>query len=258
MTRSIHLLTLLAVIAVPVIGWFVDDWSGATTLLVYWFENVAACLFIAARGLIHRRLTPRRGHFRYEAPSGDRRSSQRSSFMSGFVVTSLAFSVAHGVFLGAIIFLLDHNGEHPLAEVNWRSVELGCTTVLIFVVIDFIVDLLSLRRWSFRELEQTAYLGLGRIVVVQLTLIIGFVGIAVTDAPTALFGTFVVLKTLFALSTALPQWEPVVAPHWLSRVMNRVPNVHPGERFEDQWAEDRADEAARRDRNEQPWVSGRG
>ena len=246
MTRSVHLLTLLAVIAVPVIGWFVDGWSGATTLLVYWFENVAASLFITARGLIHQRWTPRRGHFRYEAPSEDRRRSQRSSFMSGFVVTSLAFSVAHGVFLAVIIFLLDRTGERQLAEVNWRSVELGCAIVLVFVVVDFLVDLLSLRRWSFRQLEQTAYLGLGRIVVVQLTLMIGFVGIAMTDAPTALFGTFVVLKTLFALSSGLPQWEPVAAPQWLSRV---IP--------EDEWAKDRADEAARRDGNEQPWVGRR-
>jgi hypothetical protein len=39
--------------------------------------------------------------------------------------------------------------------------------------------------------------------------------------------------------------------------MNRVPNVAKGERFEDQWAKDQAQESARRERNEQPWVAGR-
>ena len=258
MTRSVHLLTLLAVVAVPVIGWFVDDWSGATTLLVYWFENVAACLFIAARVAIHRRLNPRRGHFQYEAPTTDRRGApQQASFISGFVVTSLAFCAVHGVFLGAIISLVNRNGGSELAEINWRSVELGCTIVLALIVVDFVVDLLSLRKWSFQKIEQTAYLGLGRVVVVHLTLMIGFVGIAMTDAPTALFGSFVVLKTLFSLSSTLPQWEPSAAPPWLRRMMNRVPSVHPGERFEDRWAQDRDNETARRDRNEQAWVGGR-
>ncbi len=253
MIRSIHLLTLLAVIAVPVIGWFVDDWSGATTLLVYWSESVAACTFIAARILVHRRWNPRRGHFRYQVPSGDR-SFRRSSFMSGFLVTSIAFCAAHGVFLGVILVGLNHTGEGGLAEINWRSVKLGCATVLALIIVDFAVDLFDLRKWSFRQIEQTAYLGLGRVVVVHLTLIIGFVGIGLADAPMALFGSFVVLKSLFALSTALPQWEPVTAPPWLSRIMNRVPSVRPGESFEDRWAKDRADETARRDSNDQPWV----
>lgn len=38
-------------------------------------------------------------------------------------------------------------------------------------------------------------------------------------------------------------------------MMNRVPNVRSrdGERFEEFWAKDRADEADRRRRNEEPW-----
>jgi hypothetical protein len=40
--RVIQLPAQLALIAVPVVGWFVEDW-GATTLVVYWFETVAAC-----------------------------------------------------------------------------------------------------------------------------------------------------------------------------------------------------------------------
>lgn len=251
-----HLLTLLGVNAVPAAGWFAGQWSAGTTLAVYWFENVAACLFISARIVAHQRLSPRRGHFRYQAPNAGRRDTQ-SSFVHGFLVMSLVFCAAHGLFLGAILFMLSHTGERGAAELDWRSLEIGCVSVLVFLVIEFVVDVRSLRQWSFLRIEQTAYRGIGRVIVVHFTLIFGLVGIALTGAPSALFGVFVVLKTLYALSTALPQWEPAKPPSWLTRMLNRLPNVRPGQRFEDYWAKDRADEAERRDRNEQPWTGAR-
>ncbi|MCV5263098.1 hypothetical protein OFC55_36110, partial [Escherichia coli] len=73
-------------------------------------------------------------------------------------------------------------------------------------------------------------------MVVHMTLLLGFVGIAATDAPSALFTVFVVLKTMAALSTVIPQWEPERPPRMLTNLMNRMPNVHPGESFEDFWA----------------------
>ena len=262
MTRAFHAVTALAIVAVPVWGWFTGAWSGGTTLLVYWFENVAGSALIVARMLIHRRLAPRRGHFRYRGPSSGRSTgARRESFVAGYATTSFAFTAVHGVFLGAILLLLDANGKGDLAAVDWRSVGAGCLIVFTFLALDFVVDLTSLRQWSFWKLEQTANYGLGRIIVVQFTLIFGFFGIAITSAPTALFGTFVVLKTLFALSTVLPQYQPKAAPKWLSRLMNRVPvrgpQVRPGETFEEFWAKDQADEVARRAANDEPWTAAR-
>jgi hypothetical protein len=69
----------------------------------------------------------------------------------------------------------------------------------------------------------------------------------------ALFGVFVVLKTMYALSTVVPQYEPATAPRWLSNLMNRVPGKTPSGRFEDYWGKETGDEAKRRDRNEEPW-----
>jgi hypothetical protein len=254
-TRIVHVLTLLAVNAVPAAGWFVDDWSAGTTLSVYWFENVAVGLFVSAQIVAHQHLSPRRGHFRYIAPKSDRRTSE-TSFVKGFLITSLVFSAAHGLFLGGFLFVLDHNGRSDFADIDWRSVGIGCLGVLIILAIDFVVDLLGLHQWSFWQIEQTANRSLGRVVVIHLTLVLGMFGAAITDV-SAQFGVFVVLKTLNALSIALPHWEPARAPDWLSRVMNRLPNMHPPERFEDAWAKDRADEAERRDRNEQPWTDAR-
>jgi hypothetical protein len=255
MARILHLLALLAVNAVPAAGWFVEGWSAGTTLVVYWFENVAVCLFVSARIVAHQRWSPRRGHFRYQAPKSDRRASQ-TSFVQGFLITSLVFSAAHGLFLAVVLFMLNNNGQSDLAAVDWHHVRVGCVGVLVILAIDFVVDLPGLRQWSFWQIEQTANRSLGRIVVVHLTLVLGMFGAAMTDA-SALFGVFVVLKTLYALSMALPQWEPATAPNWLSRVMNRLPNVHQGERLEDLWAKERADEVERRDRNEQPWTGAR-
>ncbi|HEX2213733.1 MAG TPA: DUF6498-containing protein [Mycobacterium sp.] len=251
MTRIAHLLTLLGINTVPAAGWFVEHWSAGTTLTVYWFENVAACIFVSVRILAHQRVSPRRGHFRYLAPNADRRGAQ-GSFVKGFLVVGLAFSAAHAVFLAMILFLLNSNGE-GIGQVDWRSVGTGCGLVLGFLAADLAVDMVHLRQWSFWRVEQAANRGLGRVIVIHLTLIFGMLGVALTGAPSALFGVFVVLKTLFALGSVLPQWEPATAPRWLSRVMNRLPNVHPGERFEDYWAKDRAEEAERRNRNEEPW-----
>lgn len=253
MTRVGALLTLLALNVIPALGWFAGNWSDGTTLAVYWFENVAVCMSVWARIVVHRRRSPRRGHFRYEA-AGEAKRNSTGSFIQGYLVTTLAFCAAHGVFLGVILLLLTVNGRGDVAVVDWRTVAIGCTCVVVVLLVDVAVDLRSLPDWSFLSIEQMAYRGLGRVVVVHLTLIFGFVAVAVTDAPSSLFGVFIVLKTLYALSSALPQWEPATAPAWLSRLMNRMPNVRPDERFEDVWVEDRADELERRARNEEPWT----
>lgn len=251
-----HVLTLLGVIAVPVIGWFAADWSGATTLVVYWFETLAVCGFICLRLLLHQRWKPLRGHFDYRGPS-EGRSARTSSFISGFALVAFAFSAAHGFFLGVILLLLNHNGVGSMVHIDWRSVLFGCLTVMGLLTLDFLIDLISLRQWSFWQVEQLANGGLSRVIVVHLTLIFGFLGVAITDAPDTFFGVFVVLKSMAALSGVVPQYEPAVAPQWLSSIMNKVPNVHPGKKFEDFWAQDRAEERARRERNEQPWVRNR-
>ncbi|MGH3725962.1 MAG: DUF6498-containing protein [Mycobacterium sp.] len=256
MNRILHLMAMVAVNAVPVIGWFAGGWSAGTTLLVYWFETVVASLFIAMRAVLHKRWSPRRGHFKYQGPGPDQRSTQ-TSFVRGFLLTTLVFSAAHGFFLGMILFLLNHNGQAALIGIDWRSVEIGCLQVFVVLAIDFLVDLPGLRQWSFWQLEVMASRGFSRVAVVHLTLIFGMFAVAATDAPSAFFGVFVVLKTMYSLSTALPQWEPETPPRWLNRVMNRIPSARPGLTFEEQWAKDRTDEAERRERNEQPWAGAR-
>lgn len=256
LNRILHLATMIVVNAIPLAGWFVGGWSAGTTLAVYWFETVVASLFVALRTVLHKRWCPRRGHFQYQAPGPDR-SRSRDSFVKGFVFTTLVFSAAHGFFLAIILFLLTHNGKAALIGIDWRSVVFGCLQVSIALAVDFLVDLSSLRRWSFWQLETMASRGFLRVAVVHLTLIFGMFAVAVTDAPSALFGVFVALKTMYSLRTTFPQWEPATPPRWLSRAMNRIPSARPGLTFEEQWAKDRRDEAARRKKNEEPWSTAR-
>ncbi|KXW75539.1 hypothetical protein JL15_21895 [Mycolicibacterium phlei DSM 43071] len=251
----IHAVTLLAANLVPAAGWFVQHWSAGTTLVVYWIENVVTCLFIAVRIVAHRRMRPCRGHFRYLAPITDRKTRRATrsdgSFLRSFAVIAAVFSAGHAIFLGVILGLLNHNGD-AFARVDWRSVTVGCAWLLGFLSADLAVDLIRLRHWPFRRIELEANRGLSRLVVVHLTLIFGMFGVAVTGAPSALFGVFVVLKTLFAVGAVLPQYEPQTPPRWLSGVLNRVPSARPGETFEDYWAESNAAEEDRRRRNEEP------
>ncbi|MGH8047844.1 MAG: DUF6498-containing protein, partial [Chthoniobacterales bacterium] len=106
----LQFLTTLGVNAVPALGWFVGDWNAGTLLAIYWFENVVATLFIGARILIHRRLVPCRGHFKYEPRKGAE-SGRKGAFLSGYMTLTLVFSGAHGIFLGAIILILSQNGH---------------------------------------------------------------------------------------------------------------------------------------------------
>src|SRR5687767_7145540 len=99
--------TELGLNAIPAAGWFLGQWSPGTMLAVYWFETLAASLLVGLRVVIHRRLSPRRGHFEY-TPQYRKRPKDFStgSYLAAFLPTSIAFSVVHGVFLGLILGLI--------------------------------------------------------------------------------------------------------------------------------------------------------
>lgn len=258
-----HVLTLVAANAIPAVGWFTQEWSAATTLIVYWFETVAGLLFIYARGVLQQRWNPRRGHFRYEAPQskGPVRTrgaiesrAKPGSFIKGFFFINAVFCAAHGVFITVILLILTHNGNAELVGLDWRSAGIGCLQMLVIVAVDFLVDVPYLRRWSFGLLEQTANRSFGRVGVVHLALIFGIFAAAVTNSPARMFGVFVVLKTLYSLASALPMYEPATPPKWLSGAMNRIRREPEGQRFEDMWVKDQAAEVRRRTRNDEVWT----
>ena len=255
MKNLLQFLTTLAVNAVPALGWFLGDWNAGTLLAIYWFENVVATLFIAARILVHRRLVPCSGHFKYEPRKGAERG-RKGPFLAGYMTLTLVFSGAHGIFLGAIILILTHNGHGAEMGLNWNEVAKGCVGVLLFLIIGLLMDLPGLRAKKFFWIEQMADRHLARIVIVHLSIIFGMLAVAMTNATRAFFGVFVAFKTLNDLSVVLPQWDPEEPPRWLCRLMDKVPNAagkaRKDETFAEFWKRDKADEIERRRRNEQP------
>lgn len=245
----IQFLTTIAVNAVPALGWFVGGWNAGTMLAIYWFENVAATFFIGARIALHRRMTPLRGHFKYEARKGTERGPA-SPFLSNFLTIALVFSAGHGIFLAAIVLVLSANGHGEEIGLDWGEVGRGCGGVLLFLAVGFFMDLPGLRKRTFFWIEQMADRHLARVIIVHLSIIFGMLAVAMTDATRAFFGVFVGFKTMNDLATVLPQWDPEQPPRWLCRLMDRMPNAHPGMTFAEFWRKDKADEIERRMKNE--------
>ncbi len=116
--------------------------------------------------------------------------------MSSFTAVSLSFCAAHAVFLGAIILLLDPSTVSIISPKSIGAVRgFGCISVLAFLTLSFVVDLFSLRRWTFRRPEQTASQVLSRVMVVHLTLSHRVCRDRHHRRTGYIFGVFVVLKT---------------------------------------------------------------
>lgn len=260
MKTLLRLLASLGVNAVPAIGWFFEGWSSGTMLVIYWFENVAATVFIAGRILVHRRLVPCRGHFKHNVTQGNAQGPP-GSFLSHFLTVSLAFSIFHGIFLAAILFLLTVNGKGGELGLDWHNVRIGAGSVLLFLTIGFLMDLPGMRKRPFFWIERIAEGNLARVFIIHVTLIFGMLAVALTGATRAFFGVFVALKTMNDLNAVVPQWNPDEPPRWLCRIMDKIPNAAaekgPGPRrdetFAEFWKRDKANEIARRTANEKPY-----
>lgn len=60
----------------------------------------------------------------------------------------------------------------------------------------FIVDLFTLRKWTFTQLQTTVGGLVARLLVTQFGIIFGMVAFAVTQSPWAVVGTFFVFRVL--------------------------------------------------------------
>lgn len=238
--------------AIPAFGWFFSDWSSGTVLGVYWFENLAASLLMALRILIHQRLNPRKGHFKYD-PGKEARQSRQGSYLSYFFTIAMVFTLAHGIFLFGFIFVLTQNGHEDIVELNFPELFQACKWMLIILSLNFVADLITLREKSFEWLENYGNRTIGRVMVVHLTLVLGLGAVALTGMSKAFFAIFITFKTLCDLSTMFPQWNPKEPPPWLCRIMDKVPNAQkPGMKFADFWKAEDAEKAARIIANEKP------
>ena len=249
-----HILTVLGINAVPALGWFLGDWNSGTTLAVYWCETVLGSLFIALRVLLHRRVVRVRGHFRYEPSKEARQNGARIPFLKHFLPVTLMFSGAHAVFLGALIFLLTHNGRGDQVRLDFRDLALGVSLILAFQVVDFVIDLFQLKNRPFRWIEVMAERNFARVLIIQMTIIVGVAIGGWMNSARGFFLVFVILKTLNDLNSIVPQYDPEEAPKWLCWLMDKVPNATGKKQtFAEFWKEDKVGERARVAKNERPY-----
>ncbi len=251
MTSSIaRLLRLFAASLVPGGGYFLAGWSPSTTLALYWVDTLAGTVAMALRISLHRRWTGMAGHGRAQIGTevtstggGVTRQVKFRSFLAEFLFTSLAFTIAHGIFLAAILgFVL----EPP----NRADVQKGAIGILACHGLSLGFDTFRLDSWSFAQLKQMVQRVLGRVFVVHLTILGGMAFFAWRGSPDAFFGVFVWLKTLFDIGGIVPQFSPREPPRWLVKAMSVFPKQK-GETFEAYWRRTHAEEQAQAARDEQ-------
>lgn len=233
MHRVAQLIRVIGVNSVPLYG-ISRGWTPATILAIYWFENLLASVLVASRIVIHRRLTQKRGHYMVESHSKRGVSYQRGSFLHHFLLLSTLFTAAHGIFVVAAIAILASNGQ---ADVAASLPQLGAALLVtsISLLTAFLVDLSVIRHQPFSWIRAMRNQSIGRTFVIHLTIVIGMLVVGITNATTAFFIVFAVLKTLFDVFQLLPRGEVGVPPPWLADAMQREARGEPLEEHEVYW-----------------------
>ena len=224
------LFTKFGINAVPIGGIAFAGWSWATALSIYWIENLVGSLLIALRILIHRRLTHTRGHSRAQlgvtttiSGSVSRKEQGFGSFFSEFLVGSLIFTLAHGLFLGLVLIVI----VRTMPDVE--QFRIGVLGVLAFLLFDFATDLIRIKQRPFAWVKRLAQAAFGRIVLVHLAIIFGVMLAAYSEGGNAFFLPFAFFKLLADLGSIFGRSNASEStPRWLIALMNRI---KPGEDF---------------------------
>ncbi|CAG0945788.1 hypothetical protein ANRL1_02571 [Anaerolineae bacterium] len=224
------LLTKFGINAVPIGGFVFAGWSWATALTIYWIENLVGSLLIALRIALHRRLTHTRGHARAQlgvtttiSGSVSHKEQGFGSFFSEFLVGSLIFTLAHGLFLGLVLIVI----VRALPDVE--QFRTGALAVLAFLLFDFAIDLIRIKQRPFVWIKRLAQVAFGRIVLVHLAIIFGVMLAAYSERGDVFFLPFAFFKLLADLGSILGRRDASQStPRWLITLMNRL---KPGEDF---------------------------
>lgn len=195
LSRLSRFVETVGVNALPLGGVLAGGWSQATALSLYWWENLAAGLFVAARLWLYHRWNP-------GVPASTNRLQQPGQFF----VTTLAFTIAHGVFL-AMIF-----GAVLKAGPETERLRAAVLPLAVLQAAAFGVDLWTLSAWPPARVRAQADHLLGRVVLVHLSLLVGLFLQAALDCPWAFFACFAALKGLSDLAQFLPRSWAVAGP----------------------------------------------
>ena len=133
-----------------------------------------------------------------------------------FLLTSLAFTLAHGVFLFLVLgFLLKDT-------VNREDVIVGLQWMLAAQVASLVFDFWNIGSWPFAEIRARTEWMMNRVILVHLSILFGMFLFMWMEQPWWFFSIFLGLKALMDIGSLVPQWKPKEPPAWLVKTMNRI------------------------------------
>lgn len=194
------LLYALLMNVVPLVEVIATGRSPAVLLLLYWFETVLLLVTGAARIVVHRRATGKAGHYASIGTTSDHKADVESTrraladegaYLRSFLGITMIFTVAHGVFVAALVFLFQVAGP-----VSWTDARVALYYAVLVQGFFLLWDLPRIAHWSFAELSRNVGAVSLRVLVTQLGLIFGLPVAGMTGSPWGLVGTFVALRAV--------------------------------------------------------------
>jgi len=210
LSRAFALIQVLALNGVPLYGVYVLGWSWGTVLVLYLCETVMGALFTGFRMIVHWQLTHDRGYSRplFGTYAG---KSRFGAFLFDFLGAHVFASFVHGIFLALILSLILKG--RPEAAVHLEMLRKGLLAMTLIMTGSFALDCLGLRKRSFEWIRDLAERPIGRIVVVQLAILFGMLGITrFAKAPFAVFAVLKLVVELGSLARGQKTLDPAPVP----------------------------------------------
>jgi hypothetical protein len=193
---------------------------------VFWSETLLAGTANVVRIGLHRRLTRARGHWRRQIEDSSKRESKpETTFLAEYATILYVFTLAHGVFLGFFLMILNQNwrGEGPSPwQIDVESFRSGMLAVAGITAFELLYDLVSLRHQPFSWLKARMQVALGRVVILHLVVIFGAFLMMRFETPMSFLAILVGLKALMDLgASGGPVETPTKPPRWLAALAKR-------------------------------------
>lgn len=213
--RMIAIVVVLVTNAIPVYGVLCLHWSIANVLVLFWIENLLIALATCTAIAVHRRSTRALGHRRAgqlgDAPS-DRLGS--GSLLHDYASIAVFFTLAHGVFVAAVLYAQAGAPQWQLALPALRN---GATMLIAVLATGFMADLPALRRRPFAALRCQVRRRLGRVFVLHVAIVLGAWLLVALDSSPAFLFLLIGLKAAWELTLAgAPERLPAPPPPDLS------------------------------------------
>lgn len=212
MVQLLRIAQIIGLNAVPGFGFLELRWTVGTVIALYWIENLFGSLLIGMRIDLHRRLTHKRGHYLTQKNGATveiNGKKKQLGFLSGFMVTTIVFTLTEGIFLAVILAKLPEQ-DH----VEFPALRFGVQLVGAFLAAGFLLDLIGIRDRPFFWIHRIANAMLSRVLVLFFVVYIGIFALVFFDAPRPAIIVFIVLKTFIDFASELPESQTGEAPQW--------------------------------------------